>query len=94
MLFAGNALLPDPANDLPTAIFVAGLSWVLGFVIVFVPAGLGIRELAISTLLTAYGALLPWQADLVAVLSRFGLIVAELAWLLVGLALFARSRRE
>ncbi|NIV38354.1 MAG: hypothetical protein GWN58_55725 [Anaerolineae bacterium] len=94
LLFAGNALLPNPANGLPTFVFVASLSWVLGFVIVFVPAGLGIRELAISTLLTAYAALLPWQADLVAVLSRFGLIIAELAWLLVGLALFAGSRSE
>lgn len=94
LLFAGNAMLPYPINDLPAAVFVASLSWVLGFVIVFVPAGLGVRELAISTLLIAYTALLPWQADLVAVISRFGLIVAELAWLLIGLALFFRSKSE
>jgi len=94
LLLASNAIAPDRTNDLPAAVFVASLSWVIGFVIVFVPAGLGVRELATSTLLAQYLAFPSWQADLVPVLSRAGLIIAELVWLLVGLALFLRSRNE
>jgi hypothetical protein len=62
-----------------------GLAWAIGFLIVFVPAGLGIREWTLGTLLVAFAALQPGQATLIAVVSRFGMIVSELLVLLIGL---------
>jgi hypothetical protein len=94
LLLASRAIVPLPVSHLPSAVFASSLSWILGFVIVLVPAGLGLRELALSSLLTSHLGLLSWQADLVAVLSRFGLIVAELSWLLVGLVLMIRHKGE
>jgi hypothetical protein len=61
------------------------LAWASGFVVLFVPAGLGIREWALSALLVSTTALSSDQASLLAVTARLVLILAELALLLVGL---------
>jgi uncharacterized membrane protein YbhN (UPF0104 family) len=63
----------------------AAIAWALGFVIIFVPAGLGVREWTLGALLVAFATLQPGQATLLAVTSRLGLIVAEVAVLLFGL---------
>lgn len=65
------------------------VSWVLGFVSLVTPSGLGVRELAFTTLASNY------EPDLVlyvAIAARFALLVADLA---LGLSQFAflRSRR-
>jgi hypothetical protein len=61
------------------------LAWAIGFLIIFVPAGLGVREWSLGTLLVQFAALSPGQATLLAVVSRVGMIAAEVLVLLVGL---------
>jgi glycosyltransferase 2 family protein len=86
-LCGGMALAPFPT------IAAAALAWAIGFLILFVPAGLGVREWTLSALLVAFTAIDPaidpgidpGQATLLAVVSRFGLIVAELIVLAIGL---------
>jgi hypothetical protein len=90
----GNSLSSSALYDLPLSVFASSLSWVIGFIVVFVPTGLGVRELTLSALLAFYANSPPWQADLVAVLSRFGLILAEMGWLLIGLAFYTRGWRK
>jgi hypothetical protein len=94
LLFIGSSLSSGSLYNLPVTVFASSLSWVVGFVVVFVPTGLGVRELTLSTLLASYANSPPWQADLVAVLSRFGLILAEMGWLLVGLVFYTRVWRR
>jgi glycosyltransferase 2 family protein len=68
------------------------LAWAIGFLVVFVPAGLGVREWTLSALLMLFAMLQPGQATLLAVISRFGLIIAEVVVLLIGLQGQIRSR--
>jgi uncharacterized membrane protein YbhN (UPF0104 family) len=65
----------------------AALSWTLGFVAVFVPSGLGVREASLSVLLPRYTDFVPWQANLIGVVCRFEILLAELLLLIVGLVL-------
>ena len=67
--------------------FIFSLAWVVGFVVVFVPAGLGIREVTLSSLLVANIGLLSYQGSAVAIASRLTISIAELVWLLFGLIL-------
>jgi hypothetical protein len=68
-----------------------GLSWALGFVILFVPAGLGIREWSLSTLLIIFSGIEPGQAAMIAVISRVALICAEIVVLLLGVQSYIRG---
>jgi uncharacterized membrane protein YbhN (UPF0104 family) len=71
------------------------VAWAIGFLIVFVPAGLGVREWTLGALLVAFAGLQPGQATLLAVISRLGLIVAELGVLAIGLhGQIQKSREE
>lgn len=90
ILLIGNAVLATPSGDLLGAIFSSSLSWLLGFVVIIVPTGIGVRELTLSTLLSIHSDLLPWQANLVAIISRLAIILAELGWLVVGLGIYIR----
>ena len=65
-------------------------SWGAGFLVLFVPAGFGVRELSLTYLLTAQGGMAPADANLLAVFSRASMIVAEL--LMLSAALVFRSR--
>lgn len=87
VLLVGNALLSRPSRNWLAATSASALSWTLGFVAVFVPSGLGIREASLSVLLPMYTDFVPWQADLIAVICRFEILVAELMLLIVGLIL-------
>jgi hypothetical protein len=63
------------------------LAWLVGFVILIAPTGLGVRELMLSSLLAHQFNLLPELASAIAVTSRFTIYLAEVIWLLLGLAL-------
>jgi hypothetical protein len=89
ILFIGNAILPAPSTDLLTTTFASSISWTVGFIAIVVPTGIGVRELTLSTLLSRHSGFAPWQADLIAVISRLEIILAELGWLMVGLSLYA-----
>lgn len=84
ILLIGDAVLSTPLRNLLGTMFSISVSWLSGFVIIFVPAGIGIREFTLSALLTSCLGLLPWQGGLVAVVSRFEAILSESIWLVVG----------
>lgn len=60
------------------------IAWFVGFLVVFVPTGLGVRELALSSLVMMNLGLLPSQAGALAVACRFITFLAEFAWVIVG----------
>lgn len=60
------------------------LAWLAGFVLIFVPAGLGIRESVLANLILPIGGLLSEQASLVAVTSRLLIVLSEVLWVVVG----------
>jgi glycosyltransferase 2 family protein len=86
----------SPTSDVTwlEATAASSLAWFVGFVIVFVPSGLGIREGVLAAMLARFGGLSPADASLVAVVSRLGLFLAEFAWLGVGALLYARRWRK
>jgi glycosyltransferase 2 family protein len=83
------ALAPLPFSALPSAAGVNALSFVAGWVAIAAPGGLGVKEWAMTLLLSP---LLPaGVAAVVAVAARLWLVVAEIA--LAAVALLLRDRR-
>jgi glycosyltransferase 2 family protein len=82
-----RAFDPDPA--VAQVLFAAVLSWVVGFVVIPVPGGLGVREAAFVAAATSLGSEV---AATVAVASRLVFIAADLGG--AGLALTLRSARR
>jgi uncharacterized membrane protein YbhN (UPF0104 family) len=76
--------------DLVQLVAAAAVGWSAGFLTVFVPAGFGVRELSLAYLLTVYSGMPAGDANLVAVLSRMIMIVAEL--LMLATAFLVRNR--
>lgn len=68
---------------------VYAASWILGYIAIFAPGGLGIQELSIATLLSPFVPL-P-IASLAALIFRFALTVSEL---IVLLLVFIFSKKE
>lgn len=68
----------------------SAVGWSAGFLTVFVPAGFGVRELSLTYLLTTQSGMPAADANLVAVLSRVSMIVAEL--LMLATAVVWRNR--
>jgi len=68
---------------------IFALAWCAGFVVVFVPAGIGIRESALTLLLTNIMPI--GDALSLALLSRVVWIVAEGFWILITLIWVGRS---
>jgi hypothetical protein len=72
-----------------TLVAVNSISFVVGYVVLFAPAGLGVRELTMSVLLG--GALPSAVAVLVAVAARIWIVTAELVCALIALAIPVRN---
>jgi uncharacterized membrane protein YbhN (UPF0104 family) len=85
LVVIAQALCARFALGLPAATAAFAWAWAIGFLIVFVPAGLGVREWTLGALLVDFAMLPPGQASLIALVSRLGLIVAELVVLAIGL---------
>lgn len=62
------------------------LAWLIGFMVVFAPAGIGFRELAMSSLLVTNLGLTGNHASGVSTLLRLVMITSELVWVLSGFA--------
>lgn len=77
----------------PAATFAFAAAWVAGFLFVFVPAGLGVREVSLVGLLMAQLGLGMPLATAVALAARAYILIAELAYILVGLAMPVRPSR-
>lgn len=74
-----GAFLPIVAASFP-------LAWIGGFVVVVLPAGLGLREYGIFFVLSQYAAISQLEASTVAVMSRVGVLFGEISFLLLALA--------
>lgn len=85
--------LPD-RGSLTTATFAFSASWLAGFLVIFVPAGLGVRELVLASLMATGFDLLASQASGVAVVSRFTISLSEGVWVLLGIILTQLEKRR
>lgn len=63
----------------------AALAWSIGFLMIFVPSGLGIREISLAYLLVIHNGISAHDASLIAVISRAAMIVAEICLLALAL---------
>lgn len=71
--------------NLSIATYAFSLAWLAGFIILFVPGGIGVREVMLSMILASSLPVSYPQAVLVAVLSRGLYSIAEIFWILAGL---------
>lgn len=94
LLFVSRATWPTSSLDLMGAIYVTSFSWLLGFVLIFIPAGIGVRETVLSSLLISHFGLPVGPASLAAVTLRFVLVLTEAGWLVTGLILLGQDYRE
>lgn len=77
-----------PARGVPLSIGVFALAWSVGFLVVFVPAGVGVRE---AVLTAGLAPVLPAGAALVlALVSRVLMSIGDLVWAGLAGALHAR----
>lgn len=63
------------------------LAWTGGFLVLFVPAGFGVRDTLLSRLLVSFIGLLAAQAVVVAILARLSGLAGEITWLGVSLTI-------
>ncbi len=87
ILMALRAVGTQATLTLPAAVFAFCASWLVGFAAILVPAGLGVRELTLAALLQRMTTITPGAASLVAVITRLGIVAAELIFLLFAAAL-------
>ncbi|WP_232831922.1 lysylphosphatidylglycerol synthase domain-containing protein [Nocardiopsis sp. FIRDI 009] len=80
----------DPVRSFGPAVGAYALAWTLGLLVVFAPAGLGVRE---AVLVVALAPVVDAGAALVvAVLSRLVMTVADVAWAGLSLPLSRTAR--
>jgi glycosyltransferase 2 family protein len=65
------------------------LSWLIGFLVFFLPSGMGLRELSLSMILVNQTGLLLQEANALAVAMRFVTTVAELNMVLFAVLLYS-----
>lgn len=76
--FSTNNVLKS--SDLYTYIYIFSRSWITGFLAVFIPNGLGVRELALKDLLSLESGLKIHFAILISTVSRLVLFFVEGLW--------------
>lgn len=88
LFFLAKPILALDPQMLPVFIGIAAFSWLLGYIAVFAPGGLGVTELSLASLLSVY---MPFSlAAVVALAFRVFLLIFEALFL--GLAfIFLRS---
>lgn len=84
--------MPLSASTLALAVGGYALAWVVGFLVVFVPAGAGAREVVLLAVLG--GSLATGSVLLVVLMSRALLTVVDLALAGLGLVIARRIRRR
>jgi uncharacterized membrane protein YbhN (UPF0104 family) len=89
----GWPLMEDPGVDaFVQSVGAFALAWAVGFVVVFAPAGLGVRELVLTLTLSPF--LTRDDSTAVAVLSRFSIVLADILLGLFGLVYVGSWRTE
>ena len=66
---------------------IYSMAWMMGFIIIFIPAGLGLREFALMNLLQNYTHMSKVDANVTAVVGRIVIVIAEICLLLFGFLL-------
>lgn len=92
-LFA-RGVTPQISSNPVTFIAVFSASYLIGYLVLFAPGGLGFREVALSGLLVGMGAAGQGEAAILGVTSRVWLTVLEVVPGLVGLILLTPTQRE
>ena len=87
-----RSIAPGPSVSWPLATGVIALAWLVGFVVVFAPAGAGVREAAMVFLLGAVAT--PTEALALALASRVLMTLADAIAFAIGLALGMRPDRR
>jgi len=64
---------------------IYALAWFLGFIVPFLPSGLGLREYSLTILLIAQFGLVKSDASFIAIGFRVLVSIAEFLWILFGL---------
>jgi uncharacterized membrane protein YbhN (UPF0104 family) len=85
-----NLALPDYGH-LTSLPLMYSLAWLAGFIIVFLPSGLGVRELALGIGLANHYVLDTHQATAIALLLRGTVLFGELVWFCVTFVISRRS---
>jgi uncharacterized membrane protein YbhN (UPF0104 family) len=87
-----RGLMTIPAHDLPVYVGAYAVAWLVGFVAVYAPGGLGVREAVLVALLA--GRLGASDALVVAAVSRAILTLVDLVLAGIGVVLLGHFRRE
>ncbi len=90
MIAALLAVFVDPADfwsiqTIWTATLTYCAAWLGGFLVLFVPAGMGVREVLLRLLLVQTLGISSEQALLIAMTARFFSLLSEGIWLAIGL---------
>lgn len=87
-----NSIYPISISKIPHLAAAYTLSWMSGFIIIFAPGGLGVREGMMSLLLSSY---IPSPlAIAISFLSRVWITVFEIVVFFIGLAIHKFSRKN
>lgn len=89
-----SALNVSPRGSVLAATFSFTVAWLAGFLLVFVPAGLGVRELTLSSLLVFNLGLLTGTASTIALIVRAFVLLAEVVFVIVGIAANPKDRAQ
>ena len=89
--FSIQAIDPSLHFSLFDVMGIISAGWLVGFVAIIIPAGIGVREWAIASLMVHYLHLPSTLAEFAAVTFRVIMTLSELAWLIIGLYLHSRS---
>jgi len=60
------------------------VAWLIGFLAVFVPAGIGVREFVLASALATSFAIPLGQANAISIVSRCVIVGAEIAWVVLA----------
>ena len=72
-------------RELTASTFSFCVAWLLGFIVLFVPSGLGIRESVLAILISSFFALNSGQSAFIAILFRLVILSSEGLFLLLGI---------
>lgn len=93
-MLLSRALLPDLSGALAAFVAIWTASYLVGYLFLIAPGGIGAREGALVAAFLAFGITGAAEATILAAASRIGLIVIEVLPGLVSLALTSQARRH
>lgn len=65
--------------------FIYSIAWLVGFLIIIIPSGLGVRESIYSLLLVQWGSMSSGNAATIAIMTRIFISAGEVFFILIGL---------